>query len=160
MSVDDTVRQLVSRFLAWDDAHAGFDAAVAAIPPPLRGTQPSGLPYSPWQIVEHIRRAQHDILEFCRNPQYEELDWPEDYWPTSPMPPSATAWEESLRGFHDDRAALQQLATDAGVDLNARIPHGNGQTYLRELVLTADHTAYHVGQLVLVARLLGVWKGR
>ena len=158
MSLEDAVRELIGRSLAWDDAHAGFDSAVAAIPPSLRGRQPDGVPYSPWQLVEHLRRAQHDILDFCRNAQYEELTWPDDYWPSSPEPPSPGAWDDSVRQFRADRTALQELAGDRQIDLTARIPHGEGQTYLRELVLVADHTAYHVGQLVIVARLLGVWK--
>jgi hypothetical protein len=158
MSDDSALRDLLSRLLAWEDAHVGFDAAVDGIPADLRGVQPSGLPYSAWQLVEHLRRAQHDILDFCRNPDYEELEWPADYWPTSPAPPSPAAWDESLREYARDREALQQIANDRQTDLTARIPHGSGQTYLRELVLAADHAAYHVGQLVLVRRLLGIWK--
>jgi hypothetical protein len=154
---DAAVRELIGRLLAWEDAHVGFDTAVADIPPALRSQQPSGLPYSAWQLLEHLRRAQHDILEFCRNPNYKELKWPDDYWPSSATPPSAAAWDESVAQFRTDRRALQQLAADVKVDLAARIPHGNGQTYLRELVLAADHAAYHVGQLVLVRRMLGNW---
>jgi len=155
---DTPVRELLAKLLTWEDAHAGFDAAVAGIPQHLRGTQPEGLPYSPWQLVEHLRRTQRDILEFCRNPQYEELNWPDDYWPPTPGPPSAEAWDQSIEAFRKDRRALQELATDAAVDLTARIPHGTGQTYLRELILVADHSAYHIGQLVAVRRLLGMWK--
>jgi uncharacterized damage-inducible protein DinB len=158
MSLDPSVREFVGRLLTWEDAHAGFDTAVNAIPPAVRGTQPAGLPYSPWQLLQHLRLAQHDILEFCRNADYEELTWPDDYWPASPAPPSAGAWDEAVQAFHRDRAALQELASNPKVDLLARIPHGDGQTYLREIVLAADHAAYHVGQLVLMARLLGVWK--
>jgi uncharacterized damage-inducible protein DinB len=158
MSLDDSVREFLGRLLAWEDAHAGFDTAVNAIPAAVRGTQPTGVPYSAWQLLEHLRLAQHDILEFCRNPNYKELTWPDDYWPASPAPPSAGAWDEAIRQFHQDRAALQELATNPKIDLLARIPHGDGQTYLREIVLAADHAAYHVGQLVLIARLLGVWK--
>jgi uncharacterized damage-inducible protein DinB len=158
MTFDDSVRDLLGRALNWEDAHVGFDAAVAAIPAALRGTQPSGLPYSAWQLVEHLRLTQRDILDFCRNPDYKELTWPADYWPASPAPPSGAAWEDSIKQFRADRTALQQLAANRQLDLAARIPHGEGQTYLRELILVADHTAYHVGQLVLVARLLGVWK--
>lgn len=157
MSSDASLRELLSRLLAWEDAHVGFEAAVADIPADLRGKQPSGLPYSPWQLVEHLRRTQHDILEFCRNPNYQELKWPDDYWPPSPGP-APGAWNESIGQFRKDRSALQQLAADPKVELAARIPHGNGQTYLRELVLAADHAAYHVGQLVAVRRLLGIWK--
>jgi hypothetical protein len=158
MTGDAPFRELLARLLAWEDAHVGFDAAVADVPPGLRAKQPPGLPYSAWQLVEHLRRTQHDILEFCRNPKYEELDWPADYWPTSPVPPSESAWSDTVKAFRQDREALQQLAGDPNVELTARIPHGSGQTYLRELVLAADHAAYHIGQLVLVRRLLGIWK--
>jgi hypothetical protein len=116
------------------------------------------LPYSPWQIVEHIRITQRDILDFCVNPDYEEMNWPADYWPTSAAPPDDAAWDESIRQYKADRAALQQLAADTSLDLTSRIPHGTGQTYLRELVLVADHTAYHLGELVVVRRLLQIWK--
>jgi hypothetical protein len=158
MAVDAAVRELLSKMLGWEDAHVGFDSAVEGIAPDLRGKQPADLPYSPWQLVEHLRRAQHDILDFCINPKYQELSWPDDYWPKSPEPPSAAAWDESLKAFRRDRQALQELAADSAIDLTARIPHGDGQTYLREIVLAADHTAYHVGQLVAVRRLLGIWK--
>jgi uncharacterized damage-inducible protein DinB len=158
MNTDAALREHVGRLLAWKDAHATFDAAVDGIPAEFRGTQPPGLPYSPWQLVEHIRIAQHDILDFCRNPQYQEMKWPDDYWPPSPAPQSPAAWDDSIRRFRDDRKALQQLAVDPHMDLAARIPHGTGQTYLRELLLVADHTTYHVGELVVVRRLLGIWK--
>ena len=153
----DSVRDLIARLLAWEDAHVSFDKAVADIPPDLRGKIPHNLPYSAWQLVEHLRIAQHDILDFCLNPNYEETKWPDDYWPESAAPPSQAAWDDSIRRFQQDRTALRQLAADERFDLEARIPHGNGQTYLRELVLVADHTAYHVGQIVLVRRLLGNW---
>jgi uncharacterized damage-inducible protein DinB len=158
MKSDGPVRNQLSRLLAWEDAHVGFDTAIADMPEDLRGKQPAGLPYSAWQLLEHLRRAQRDILEFCRNANYQELTWPDDYWPSSPAPPSPAAWDESVRQFREDREALQQLAADPNVDLATRIPHGNGQTYLRELVLAADHAAYHIGQLVVVRRLLGNWK--
>jgi hypothetical protein len=155
---EPALRDLLVRLLAWEDAHVGFESAVADLPPDARGTQPPGLPYSPWQLVEHLRLAQHDILEFCRNPNYREMTWPDDYWPRSATPPSARAWDDSIREYVEDRKALQQLASDPALDLNARIPHGSGQTYLREFILAADHAAYHIGQLVAVRRLLGVWK--
>jgi hypothetical protein len=104
-----------------------------------------------------MRIAQRDILEFCRNPDYEELNWPDDYWPHSPEPTDEAAWDESLRQFREDRAAMQTIATEAQ-DLLAKIPHGTGQTYLREVLLVADHNAYHVGELVLLRRLLGNWR--
>jgi hypothetical protein len=152
------LRDLLARLLAWEDAHVSFDGVVAGIPVAHRGMVPTGLPHSPWQLVEHLRLAQHDILDFCVNPQYEELQWPEDYWPSSAAPPSESAWDESIDAVRRDRAALQQLARDATIDLAGKIPHGSGQTYARELVLAADHAAYHVGQLVLVRQALGDWK--
>jgi len=160
MDHDQSLRAHLKKLLDWKDAHAGFDAAVEGIAPGLRGIVPEGLPHSPWQILEHLRRAQHDILDFCRNPAYVELSFPDDYWPREPAPPSARAWAESLASFRRDRDALKELAEDASVDLFARIPHGKGQTYLRELLLVADHNAYHVGQLVLVRQRLGDWKSR
>ena len=134
-----------------------FEDAVADLAAPLQGTVPAGLPYSPWQLLEHIRITQHDILDFCRNPNYEEISWPDDYWPKSPTPPSAKAWDESVGKVVADRAALQTLARDTSVDLTARIPHGTGQTYLREILLVVDHTAFHLGELIVARRLLGAW---
>jgi uncharacterized damage-inducible protein DinB len=157
MTTDAQLRQQLARLLDWEDAHVGFDAAVAGIPEHVRGTEVSGL-HSPWQLLEHLRRTQRDILEFCRNPDYQELEWPDDYWPPAPAPPSPAAWDESVEEFRQDRSALQRLAADPEVDLGATIPHGTGQTYLRELLLVADHTSHHVGQLITTRRLLGVWK--
>jgi hypothetical protein len=157
MTSDAAIRDHVARLLSWEDAHVGFDAAVAGVPPEIRGRQPSGL-HSPWQLLEHLRITQADILDFCLNSDYKEMRWPDDYWPESPTPPSADAWDDSIKQFRKDRKALQRLAADPEIVLEARIPHGTGQTYLRELLLTADHSAYHVGQLVLVRRLLGAWK--
>jgi uncharacterized damage-inducible protein DinB len=154
---DTAVRDLLVKALSWEDAHVGFDAAVTDIPEQMRGTQVSGL-HSLWELVEHLRLTQHDILDFCRNKDYEEMEWPRDYWPTTPAPPSASAWDKSLGQFKRDRESFQQMASDPNLDLTARIPHGNGQTYMRELVLAADHSAYHIGQLVLVRQLLGIWK--
>lgn len=148
---------LLANALAWKDAHANFDRAVEGLPANLRGTRPPGMPYSPWELVEHIRIAQHDILDFCVNANYEEMKWPDDYWPSNPAPPTPTAWDESLAAYHRDLMALQELAHDTGFDLFATIPHGSGQTYLREIVLVIDHTAYHVGELVAVRRMLGAW---
>jgi DinB superfamily len=160
MTEDKAVRQMLSSVLAWEDAHASFETAVAGIPAALRGSTPTGAPHSPWQLLEHLRITQHDILDFCVNPQYEELSWPADYWPASATPPSSAAWDRSIRQFLKDRSALQKLAADPATVLRAKIPHGSGQTYLRELVLVADHTAYHVGQLVLLRELLGIWRPR
>jgi uncharacterized damage-inducible protein DinB len=157
---DSALRAQLARLLDWEDAHLSFDAAVEGVPPKLRGAAPAGLPYSPWQLIEHLRLTQHDILDFCRNPNYRELHWPDDYWPASAAPPKPADWDESIAQFRRDRAALQSLASDSKIDLFARIPHGSGQTYLRELLLVADHSAYHVGQLVTVRRALGAWTSR
>lgn len=153
----DALREQLSRFQNWREAHADFDAAVADLAPGLRGVAPPGLPYSPWQLVEHLRLTQADILDFCRNVDYVEQTWPDDYWPKSPAPPDDTAWDTSVTAFRRDREALQRMIKDPGCDLFAKVPAGNGQTFLREFLLAADHTAYHVGQLVAVRRLLGAW---
>jgi uncharacterized damage-inducible protein DinB len=154
---DTELRAQLARALGWDEAHAGFDRVVDGIPPEDRGRVPAGLPYSPWQLVEHLRIAQEDILDFCRNPKYQERDWPGDYWPQSPNPPTADAWSQSLAAYRRDRDALARLAQDRSNDLTAKIPHGTGQTLLRELLLVLDHTAYHLGELVVVRRALGIW---
>lgn len=157
---DSALRAQLARLLDWEDAHLSFDAAVEGVPPKLRGAAPAGLPYSPWQLIEHLRLTQHDILDFCRNPNYRELHWPDDYWPASAAPPKPADWDESIAQFRRDRAALQSLASDSKIDLFAQISHGSGQTYLRELLLVADHSAYHLGQLVTVRRALGAWTSR
>jgi DinB superfamily len=143
--------------LAWGDAHATHDKAVKNVPEEYRSRVPQGLPYSPWMVVDHLTRTQFDILDFCRNPNYAQPRWPEEYWPLTAEPPSTTAWDESISKFRTGRAELQQLAADPSVDLTAKIPWGEGQTYLREIVLAADHAAYHVGELIVIRRLLGIW---
>lgn len=157
MDQDRLLREHVTKLLNWEDAHAGYDTAVADLDENLRGVIPSGFPHSSWQLIEHLRITQHDILDFCSNADYVELNHPQDYWPASAAPPSAAAWEESIASFRRDRKALQKLASDPAVNLHERIPHGTGQTYLRELLLVADHNAYHVGQVVAVRRCLGAW---
>ena len=152
------IRQQLAAALAWHDAHVDLERAVKGLPPDARGRKPHGLPYSPWQLLEHLRLAQRDILDFCRDPKYVEPKWPDDYWPKNEAPPDPAAWDASVAAFRRDVAETQRLATDARVDLNAKIPHGSGQTYLRELLLILDHNAYHVGELVAVRRALGVWE--
>jgi hypothetical protein len=158
MTNDAALREQLKKLLDWDDAHVGFDKAVEGIPAELRGKKPDGAPYSAWQLLEHLRIAQHDILDFCRNPNYREMKWPDDYWPASAAPASAADWDASVKQFREDRTAFQDLAADPRIDLFAKIPHGQGQTYLREILLEADHAAYHIGELVVVRRLLGAWK--
>lgn len=157
MTADPAVRDLVARSLAWSDAHVSFDDAVRDLPVPLRGIRPAGLPHSPWEILEHIRIAQRDILNFSLAAPYHELEWPSGYWPQSPEPPDPEAWDRSIAAVLKDRQMIQELARDARVDLTAVTPHGTDQTHLRELLLVVDHNAYHVGQLVIVRRLLGAW---
>ena len=153
------LRQHLARLLGWSDAHVSFDDAVAGLPVALRGKVPDGLPYSPWQLVEHMRLTQADILEFCVSRKYREKTWPKDYWPSSAAPPTRVAWSASISGFSADRRALERLVMNPRRDLLAIVPSGTDQTTLREVVLAADHTAYHVGQLVAVRRLLGAWTG-
>lgn len=151
-------RDLLSRALDWSDAHVSFDDAVAGLAAELRGVRPEGLPHSAWEILEHLRLAQSDILEFTVRADYAEKRWPDDYWPATQAPPSDTAWDESVAAYRADRDALKALATSPSIDLAAPIPHGTGQTYARELLLVLDHAAYHVAQLVTVRQLLGAWR--
>jgi uncharacterized damage-inducible protein DinB len=157
MPDDKAWRAHVATLLDWEEAHVGFETAVKGIPASMRGVVPDGWDHSAWQLVEHIRMAQADILEFCVNPKYKAKKWPDNYWPASPAPRTAAAWSASIAAVRTDRRTLQQLAKNPKIDLLAAIPHGDGQTYLRELLLTADHTAYHVGQIVALRRQLGIW---
>ena len=157
MDQNEQLREQIVKMLDWEDAHANFDAAVKAVPTGLRGAQPKGLPYSLWQLLEHIRICQRDILDFSRDPNYREMKF-EEYWPATVAPPTQRAWDDSVANFRADLESLKQLAFDKDIDLFAKIPHGTGQTYLRELLLVADHNTYHLGQMVAVRRLLGNWK--
>jgi hypothetical protein len=152
------IRKGLASAFGWEAAHATFDAAVKGLPAKLRGRRAEGFPHSPWELVEHLRRAQHDLLDFCRNPNYQALSWPGDYWPSKPAPPSAAAWAQSIRAYRRDRAAFEAFVRSPARRLQDRIPHGSGQTYLREVLLAIDHGAYHVGQLVVVRRALGAWR--
>jgi uncharacterized damage-inducible protein DinB len=153
------MRDQIARSLDWGEAHADFDQAIAALAPELRGRRVHGLPHSAWEILEHLRIAQRDILDFAKNANYKEMKWPNEYWPASPEPPSAKAWDESVAQFRRDRAAVKALATNPKIDLAAQIKHAEkpAQTYLRAVLLVIDHNAYHVGELVLLRRLLGAW---
>jgi uncharacterized damage-inducible protein DinB len=158
MNDQKALRAQLAKFLNWEEAHVGFDTAVKGIPPRLRGVVPSGWQYSAWQLVEHLRMAQADILDFCVNAKYKAKKWPDDYWPKSSAPPAGAAWTNSIAQFRRDRKAFQQLAANERIELVAAIPHGTDQTYLREILLAADHTSYHVGQIVALRRQLGIWK--
>ena len=155
------LRKQVSALLDGKQAHATFDEAVKGFPPKLQGMVPEGLPYSGWQILEHMRIAQRDILDFSRNHDgsYKQLKWPEEYWPKDPEPPSAAAWNKTVVQVREDRNAFEQLLREASEEeLVMPFPWGEGQSLLREAFLIADHAAYHVGELVVVRRLLGAWK--
>jgi len=144
--------------LDWEDAHVGFDKAVDGIPPAAQGTRADGFPHSPWELLEHLRLAQDDIVDFCVNAAYQHtMAWPDDYWPKSPAPPTATAWAGSVASYVKGREALKDIARNTE-DLTKSVPTGSpAQTYLRAILLAADHAAYHVGQIVLVRRALGHW---
>ncbi len=158
MASDRKLRDHLVYLLTGGGAHRGFSAAVEGLPEKLRGVRPKGIPYSPWELVEHIRIAQYDILEFSRNPDYESPAWPEGYWPESPEPPDDKTWKQSIRQFQRDHKAMVDLVKDESRDLFKAFPWGDGQTLLREALLVADHNAYHVGQLITVRRALGAWK--
>lgn len=157
MKDEKALRAELGEFLDWERAHVGFDRAVKGIPPRLRSKVPKGFAHSAWQILEHMRIAQEDILDFCRNPRYQEKEWPDDYWPKTSAPSSAGAWTRAIAAFRRDRRAMQRLAVNPRVNLLARVPHGTGQTYLREILLLADHNAHHVAQLIDIRRALDNW---
>ena len=153
------LREHVVYLLNGGGAHARFDDVVKNMPEELRGVKPQGLPHSAWMLLEHLRLAQWDILEFSRNSRHKSPEWPKGYWPKTEAPPSTAAWNKSIQEFRKDLKSMQDLVADPKTDLYARIPWGDGQTILREALLVADHNAYHLGQLVDVGRLLGAWKG-
>ncbi|HSB75548.1 MAG TPA: DinB family protein, partial [Terriglobales bacterium] len=153
-----SLREHLLYLLRGGGAHLHFDKAVADIPPALRGRTVPPVPHSPWRLLEHLRIAQWDILEFSRNPKHVSPEWPDGYWPESDAPPSAGAWEKCVKQFRADLKAMQDLVTDEKTDLYRRIAWGDGQTILREALLVADHNAYHLGELLMIRRLLGAWK--
>lgn len=149
---------IVAASLDWDQAHSRFSDAVAGFPAGLRGKRPAGAQYSAWELLEHIRISQSDLLEFCRNPDYQhEMEWPADYWPASPEPASEEAWLASVAQVQRDCSALAAFARERATTLTKPIPRGTGQTYLRTVLVALDHNAYHLGQLVTVRKLLGAW---
>jgi hypothetical protein len=158
MANDKPVREHIAKLLEGGHAHVTFEAAVKGIPAALRGKRPKGVEHSPWEILEHMRIAQSDILEFSRDAKHVSPEWPSGYWPKSKTPPNDKAWAKSVRAFAADREGMRKLVAADSTDLYAPIPHGDGQTILREALLIADHNAYHIGELVLLRRLLGAWK--
>jgi hypothetical protein len=156
-AINDTVKKQLIELLTSNNAHQSFDAAVRDLPADLRGVRPDHLPYSIWQLVEHIRIAQWDILEFSRDPSHQSPSWPSGYWPKEEIPAHEQDWENTLHRIRQDREAFVALLNDPEQDLYAPFPHGDGQNLLREALLIADHTAYHVGEIIIIRRLLGAW---
>ncbi|MFY9824770.1 MAG: DinB family protein [Thermoanaerobaculia bacterium] len=154
---DQSVRDHVGKLLKGGSAHAGFDQALGKLPPELRGAKAAGLPHTVWQLLEHIRIAQWDILEFSRNRDHVSPKFPEGYWSGTAAPPDDAAWELSVKTVHADLKAMQDLVADPKTDLHAKLPWGDGQTVLREALVLADHNAYHLGQIVSVRQALGAW---
>jgi uncharacterized damage-inducible protein DinB len=154
-----SVRTQLLALLRGGNAHQPLEAVVKDLPASLRGIQPEKLPYSIWQLIEHIRITQRDILEFSRDPSYQSPPWPEGYWPHEVAPANEAAWTQSLQQIRDDREAFITLLTDPTNDLYTPFPHGDGQNLLREALLIADHTSHHLGQLIVLRRLLGAWPG-
>ena len=157
-SENTSLRQHLIELLQGGGAHAKFEDVVPKVPANLRGTKPANFPHSPWMILEHMRLAQWDILEFSRNSKHVSPKWPEGYWPASEAPANTAAWNESIKKFRADLDAMQDLVRNPKTDLFAKIPGGDGQTILREALLVADHNAYHLAQVVDVLRLLGAWE--
>ncbi len=157
MKNETVLREHLLELLRGGGAHLDFEAAIADLPVKLRGSKPAGVPHTPWRLVEHMRIAQWDILEFCRNPEHVSPKFPDGYWPDGDDPPAPAAWDRSVDSFRADLRAMQDLVPDSSKDLFVPIPHGDGQTILREALLVADHNAYHLGQLVTVRRALGAW---
>ncbi len=149
-----SLRKTLAELLRMKGAHISFHDAVSDFPPALRGLKPPGAPHTAWQLLEHMRLAQEDILDFSRNPKYKERTFPDDYWPATEAPPSEHAWTKSIEKFEDDLKQVQELVAETKHDLLAKIPHGTGQTLLREALLVADHNAYHLGQLMFLRKIL------
>lgn len=155
---DSALREQLVQLLNGGNAHVAFDDAVKDLPPALWGKQPRDLPYSPWMLLEHMRIAQWDILEFSRNPKYVSRKFPEDYWPPEAQPANPSSWQQSVKSFRADLKAMEELIRDVKADLHKPFPWGEGQTLLREALVLADHNAYHLGEFVVLRRLLGAWR--
>lgn len=156
-SQDQALRQHLLYLLKDGGAHAKFEDVID-IPAELRGEKARGVPYTAWMLLEHMRIAQWDILGFSRDPKHTSPAWPEGYWPKTEAPPSSSAWKNSIESLNRDLKSMENLVTNPKTDLFAKIPWGDGQTVLREVLLVADHNAYHLGALVTLRRLLGAWK--
>jgi hypothetical protein len=157
MKDQKALREHLRELLSGGNAHLKFERAVAGLPAELRGAKPNGQPHTSWRLLEHMRIAQWDILQFTIDAEHVSPEFPAGYWPEGDAPPETAAWDRSIAEFRADLEAMKHLVADPAVDLFAAIPHGQGQTYLREALLVADHNAYHLGQLVLIRRLVRAW---
>jgi hypothetical protein len=157
MNNDKSLREHLRKLLTSDWAHVSFETAVKDMPATARGKRPEGAAHSPWEVLEHMRIAQWDILEFTRNPKHQSPEFATGYWPKTQAPPNEKAWDQSVKAFRADLKAMCDLVADESTDLFKKIPHGDGQTVLREALVLADHNAYHLGQLVELRRALGAW---
>jgi hypothetical protein len=155
-----SLRKHLVNLLSKGEAHATFEDAVKDVPAAARGKVPEGAAHSLWDLVEHMRIAQRDILEFSRNAKHVSPKFPKGYWPKTSTPPNAKAWDKSIKEFLADRDEMCKLIEKKSTDLFGEIPHGEGHTILREALLMADHNAYTVGEIVITRRLLGVWKAK
>jgi uncharacterized damage-inducible protein DinB len=151
-------RSIVASSLDWEQAHASLESAIKGLTTDQRGKRPAGFPHSVWELLEHIRITQRDLLDFLQNPDYEEkLKWPDDYWPPNQSPASEKAWNETVAAWRKDRMAIERFATGADIDLTTKIPKGTGQTYLRTLLVVMDHSSYHIGQIIAIRQMIGAW---
>lgn len=158
MTKQEDWRSIVASSLNWEQAHASLESVLRGFPADLRGRRPTGFAHSAWELLEHIRITQRDLLDFLQNADYEEtLEWPKDYWPRSMAPASDKEWNASVSAWKKDRMAIERFTRETNIDLTSRIPKGTGQTYLRTVLVAADHAAYHLAQIVVVRQLLGAW---
>lgn len=155
---DKELRSHVLSLLEGGNAHIKLQDAVKGFPIGKINAKAQNVPYSPWELIEHMRITQYDILDFIRNPKYRYMEWPKDYWPAKGKKADSAAWRKSISAFNRDAAELKKILKDPKTDLYAKIPHGTGQTVLREMLLVADHNAYHIGELLVVRRGIGAWK--
>jgi hypothetical protein len=157
MSAENALREQLLRLLEGGNAHMTFEEAVADYPMErINVVFPNGT-YTPWHLLEHLRISQWDILDFMRNPNYREMEWPKDYWPPQDRTATEADWTQTIRSFQADMQVLQALVRDPQTDLYATIPHGTGQTMLREILLVADHNAYHIGEFAIMRQVMGTW---
>ncbi len=160
MKPEEVLRKQLVAALEGGHAHAEFDDVIKKLPADLRNAKVPNVPYTLWHLLEHIRLAQWDILDFIRNPEYKSMPWPEGYWPDPDAEADEKAWKKTIADFHKDRKELTELMTDPKTDFYGKIPHGSGQHILREILLVVDHTAYHLGEFLVMRRMLGAWPAK